>query len=241
MPSDFTREDYEHAARAAAAHSSFFGRQRSMSLRSASMPPAVSIFSHCLALSRIDRCSRRSSGGTGGRPRGFFSSVFMSRLCVIHKVLAHPYLLNHNKSNATTPEIIMARALGTDDGITTCDCCGKSGLKFTVAIEMDDGEVVHYGQVCARRNTGKDQRTIASEMKAHKDAQRAAARREFFACDAYLAERSRYAERDSLPFGDARRLGIAASEFVRDASDAADHACAEIARRYGVSTWDVRL
>lgn len=134
----------------------------------------------------------------------------------------------------------MARAIGTDDSVTTCDCCGKANLKLTVAIELDDGEIVHYGQVCARRNTGKDQRTLTSEIKAHQDAQRVAARREYSAHPAYLAERARLAERDSLPFNDARRLGRNAADFVRDASAAADLVCAEIASRYGLSIWEVR-
>ena len=132
------------------------------------------------------------------------------------------------------------KTLGTDDSITTCDCCGKSNLKFTVTIELDDGEIVHYGQVCARRNTGKDQRTITSEIKAHKEGQRAAARCEYFASTAYLAERARFAERDALPFSDPRRLGRNAAEFVREASDAAGLACAEIASKYGVGVWEVR-
>jgi len=134
----------------------------------------------------------------------------------------------------------MARALGTDDSITTCDCCGKSNLKFTVTVELDDGEIVHYGQVCARRNTGKDQRTITSEIKAHKEAQRAAARREYFSCPAYLAERARYAERAALPFGDSRRLGRNAADFVREVSEAADMACRDIAARFGLLMWEVR-
>ena len=59
----------------------------------------------------------------------------------------------------------MAQALGTDDSVTTCDCCGKSNLKLTVIIELDDGDVVHYGTTCAARNTGRD--TIVATAKAN--------------------------------------------------------------------------
>lgn len=47
------------------------------------------------------------------------------------------------------------RFLGTDDSVTTCDCCGRTELKSTVAIETAAGEVVHYGCVCAARALGR--------------------------------------------------------------------------------------
>lgn len=43
-----------------------------------------------------------------------------------------------------------AKLLGTSDEVTTCECCGKSNLKLTVAIEIS-GEVVHYGRDCAAK------------------------------------------------------------------------------------------
>lgn len=49
--------------------SGFRGLDRSISLRSHEMPSA-STFAHWAAVSRIERCSRRSSGGAGGLPRG---------------------------------------------------------------------------------------------------------------------------------------------------------------------------
>jgi hypothetical protein len=44
--------------------------------------------------------------------------------------------------------------LGIDDTVTTCDCCGKRKLKCAVALENQDGEVVHYGRDCASRALG---------------------------------------------------------------------------------------
>lgn len=43
--------------------------------------------------------------------------------------------------------------LGTSDEVSTCDCCGKSGLKRTVALERD-GETVYFGTTCASRALG---------------------------------------------------------------------------------------
>lgn len=132
----------------------------------------------------------------------------------------------------------MARALGTDDSITTCDCCGKSGLKFTVTIELDDGEIAHYGQVCARRNTGKDRKTITSEIKAAEQARIAAARAEYVASPEYAAERARFAEREQVARTTGQRmLGTVAMEFVREVTDAAWAVRQAIAAKHNVGAW----
>ena len=125
----------------------------------------------------------------------------------------------------------MMRALGTDDSVTACDCCGKVNLKFTVIVELDTGDIAHYGQVCARRNTGKDQRTLTAEMKAHKEAQLAAARAEWHA---HPARRAMLARFDERPRG---LYGRVAAEFVREAVEAADTVRSAIAQRYGVSRY----
>jgi len=41
--------------------------------------------------------------------------------------------------------------LGNTDEVNTCDCCGRSDLKSTVALEDEAGEVVYYGVVCAAK------------------------------------------------------------------------------------------
>lgn len=51
------------------------------------------------------------------------------------------------------------RLLGIVDEITTCDCCGKKRLARTVAMEKEDGTVVHYGTTCAAKAlTGRPDR-----------------------------------------------------------------------------------
>ena len=42
------------------------------------------------------------------------------------------------------------KVLGKNDDVTTCECCGKSSLKFTVVLDNGSGEV-HYGRDCAAR------------------------------------------------------------------------------------------
>lgn len=43
------------------------------------------------------------------------------------------------------------KILGITDEFTTCDCCGKSNLKCTVALENEAGDTVYYGRTCAAR------------------------------------------------------------------------------------------
>ena len=54
-------------------------------------------------------------------------------------------------TNATTARRFTV--LGTTDEVTTCDCCGRSDLKSTVALnDGDNGDaIVHFGCVCAAR------------------------------------------------------------------------------------------
>ena len=57
------------------------------------------------------------------------------------------------------------KTLGTDDAVNTCDCCGKSNLKFTVVMEcIESGNVVHFGSTCATRHSGRKLSAITSEI-----------------------------------------------------------------------------
>ena len=40
------------------------------------------------------------------------------------------------------------KILGISDEVTTCECCGKNGLKKTVVLGTETG-TVHYGSDCA--------------------------------------------------------------------------------------------
>jgi excinuclease UvrABC ATPase subunit len=42
------------------------------------------------------------------------------------------------------------KCLGRNDEVTTCECCGKTNLKFTVVLTDGEGEV-RYGRDCAAR------------------------------------------------------------------------------------------
>ena len=44
--------------------------------------------------------------------------------------------------------------LGITDECTSCDCCGKSGLKCTMALVDGNGAQVYYGRDCGARALG---------------------------------------------------------------------------------------
>lgn len=124
------------------------------------------------------------------------------------------------------------QALHITDSVNTCDCCGKSGLKVTVAMLTDAGEVVHYGTTCAARNSGKSPATINPEISARAAALAAKARAEYLQCPEYLAECAAFAERARVMPG---VVGRAAADFVRPQVIAANAARARIIAAHGVS------
>lgn len=76
----------------------YFGFQRSISLRNATMP-AASIFAQCAGFKRIARNSSFSSGGVGGRPRDFFAGSMESDYTFyknsLHKHICCSTLITH--------------------------------------------------------------------------------------------------------------------------------------------------
>lgn len=46
--------------------------------------------------------------------------------------------------------------LGISDEVTTCDCCGKTGLKRTVAMTNDGDTVLFLGCTCAANKLNAD-------------------------------------------------------------------------------------
>jgi hypothetical protein len=69
--------------------------------------------------------------------------------------LAMSLAIRHNEYMTTTTATTTPRILGITDEITTCDHCGREGLKRTVALCMADGEIVHYGTTCAANSFPK--------------------------------------------------------------------------------------
>jgi hypothetical protein len=103
--------------------------------------------------------------------------------------------------------------LGTTDERTTCDCCGKSELKSTVAIRnLDTGEDLFFGMTCAARalklQVAEVRKGVTAANKAVRVAKQSAARdaaiaaykaaraaREAEISEMLRRERAEYAER----------------------------------------------
>ena len=128
----------------------------------------------------------------------------------------------------------MTWILGIDDSVNTCDCCGKTHLKYTVVVS--EGETVkHYGSVCATKHTGLTHKEILTEVKAGRDGRAAAARKEYHGSTAHVnleAAKAR-AHRENIPPGKEFRAYIAIlvdeDEIVRSF----------VARKHGVTAADL--
>lgn len=85
------------------------------------------------------------------------------------------------------------RVLGTSDEHDTCELCGRTELKRTIALEhVDTGEVVYFGTDCAARAAGWTERELSTRVRAAEQerAAREAAERQA----AWEAERAAYHE-----------------------------------------------
>lgn len=56
------------------------------------------------------------------------------------------------------------RILGSNDEVTTCECCGRSGLKKTVVLTNGEQEV-RYGTECAARAMKVGKRDVEAGVK----------------------------------------------------------------------------
>lgn len=109
------------------------------------------------------------------------------------------------------------KIFGFTDEVTNCDCCGKTGLKGTFAVEIfATGEILHYGSVCVTRNTGiAHPKTAADEYRAERTRAAQAILRQ---SPEYAAKTAKFAQRNALP-----AMGFPAClEFVRDECRALD-------------------
>lgn len=128
----------------------------------------------------------------------------------------------------------MIKILGTDDAVNTCDCCGKSGLKSTVIVDVD-GEVMHYGSVCATRHTKLTAREIKTAIQSEQDGRVIAAQKEFKASVEHAAHVAIMNRAHTFKI----RPGLDFMDYCRAESAGADRKAREIAARHGVEVFKV--
>jgi hypothetical protein len=80
------------------------------------------------------------------------------------------------KETITVTEKVFT-VLGFTEEVQSCECCGRTDLKGTVALERNDGEgIVYYGVVCAAKAQGYTKKYTEDLVKASiKEAQAKAA------------------------------------------------------------------
>jgi len=127
----------------------------------------------------------------------------------------------------------MSKAIGIDDSVNQCSCCGKSGLKFTVIVELDCGEVVNYGSVCATKNTGKSKSTIAAEIKSAETDTIAAALTELKSTEEFKNYQQKISSRPRT------LVGKSAYDFVKREYDSYNSKLSEISTKYGIPGYKI--
>lgn len=125
------------------------------------------------------------------------------------------------------------RTLAIVDDVNTCDCCGKSNLKSTVAMERDDGEVLYFGSVCATRHSGRESKVIRKEAVDALAVKKAAAHKEMYGS----TEHANFQTRMEQARNAGVRPGNAFIEFCRDACAAAEAKQVEIAAKFGIPAY----
>jgi len=129
----------------------------------------------------------------------------------------------------------MFKILGTDDAVNTCDCCGKTNLKATVIVEVN-GEILHYGSVCATRHTGLNSKEIKVAIQTEVDGRKLAAQK------AYRNSREHIAMQ--VKQDQAHRQGVKPGrpfmEFCRAEQESAATKAREVAQEYGLEAWQVQ-
>lgn len=122
----------------------------------------------------------------------------------------------------------MFRVLGTDDSVNSCECCGKSNLKYTVIVE-NNGEVLHYGSVCATRHTGYTDKEIKNTIKDELSARKERAKREYQATQEYLLSEAKIKQAHQLKLSP-----LDFRKFCKEVTDKADEKYKEIYAKHNL-------
>ncbi len=122
----------------------------------------------------------------------------------------------------------MLKILGIDDSVNTCECCGKSNLKSTVVVEIN-GQLFHYGSVCATKHTSLTKKQIKETIKDELDARKLLASTEYKESREYLAEAVKMSQAHEQ-----KLIGIAFRNYCSFESNAAKVKYNEIKQKYNL-------
>lgn len=125
------------------------------------------------------------------------------------------------------------KILGYDDSVNECDCCGKSNLKMTVVVEVN-GEVMHYGCVCATRHTGLKSGEIKNAIASEKE------RKVKLACEAFKTNGiAKEYHLESEKHQKNGLIGRAFHDVMTDVRTKRDNIIKDIAKQFGVEVHEI--
>lgn len=128
------------------------------------------------------------------------------------------------------------KILGTDDSINTCDCCGKTDLKATWTVEMiESGEILHYGSVCVKRNTGI--KNVEAAAAAYEREQIAKAAKELRQSSEWHQQEKAFAARQALKNQGVEMTFQEAYGMVKAECVAVDAKKAELMKKYNLKNF----
>lgn len=127
----------------------------------------------------------------------------------------------------------MIKILGTDDSVNSCECCGKSNLKYTVIVEVNN-EIMHYGSTCATRHTGMKSSQIKKEVESIQKSTIEAAQRKFHSSIEYLNHAAKIEQLNRNKVKPGKEFFAAQKEL----SDIADQKKREICRQYSIQMYE---
>lgn len=93
---------------------------------------------------RPDSDNRKPANRSGGQ----LEQTARGRPQGKREVLAGKPLFLTPQRNGDVMQIV--KVLGVNDDVTTCECCGRTGLKKTVVLDVE-GSQLHYGTQCAAK------------------------------------------------------------------------------------------
>lgn len=129
----------------------------------------------------------------------------------------------------------MHTILGVEDSVNTCDCCGRTGLKYTVAVSIG-GDVLHYGSVCVTRHTGKSSAAVRKEARDAREQRLNSARKTVETHPSYAAYQSRMDAARKLNL-----LSTAFMEYCRVEREAQHTAQSQIALQSGFKFYELHV
>lgn len=130
----------------------------------------------------------------------------------------------------------MYTILGYEEAVNTCDCCGKSELKGTFAVQREDGAILYFGSVCVTRHTGKPAKQVRAEASAVVEERIRVATAEYVACPERIAVEAKREQTRSQGIS----FGVAFRNATKNESDADNLARTAIAARFGLKPYQIR-